>query len=154
MNLGLDRLEVVERVHSALEAVGIGSLAERDPRRLSGGQMQLVAVAGLLAMRPRHLVLDEPTAQLDPEGKDLVAGTLRRLVEAGTGLLIAEHDTDLLAGLCSRVAVIDAGSITRLADAIDVLSDPELEDHGVRAPARVRLGRAVAAAGISLELPE
>ena len=76
LNLGLDRLEVVRRTAAALEALGIDELAERDPRRLSGGQMQLVAVAGLLAMGPRHLVLDEPTAQLDPDGKQLVVDAL------------------------------------------------------------------------------
>jgi len=153
MNLGLDRAEVIRRVNEALAAIGIAELGERDPRRLSGGQMQLVAVAGLLAMRPRHLVLDEPVAQLDPEGRALVADALRRLAAAGTGLLIAEHDTDLLVGLCSRVVVIDNGSIAEVGSADEVLVDPRLEKWGVEPPARVRLARAVAAAGMTAELP-
>ncbi len=153
MNLGLDRLEVAARVTETLDAIGIADLAERDPRRLSGGQMQLVAVCGLLAMRPRHLVLDEPTAQLDPEGKELVGETLRRLASNGTGLLIAEHDTDLLAGLCSRVVVLDGGSISHQGDTAEVLADDQLEALGVEAPERVRLGRALARAGVEADLP-
>jgi energy-coupling factor transporter ATP-binding protein EcfA2 len=153
MNLGLDRVEVLRRVHQALAAIGIAELADRDPRRLSGGQMQLVAVAGMLAMRPRHLVLDEPTAQLDPEGKALVSAALRRLAAAGTGLLIAEHDTDLLAQLCSRIVAIDRGAIVAQGAASDVLADPRLEQWGVAPPSRVSLGRALGRAGLKVELP-
>lgn len=153
LNLGLERLEVARRTGEALAALGLSALAERDPRRLSGGQMQLVAVAGLLAMRPRHLVLDEPTAQLDPEGKALVADALSGLAAAGTGLLITEHDTDLLARLCSRVVALDDGSVALSGSASDVLADPRLIELGVEPPARIRLQRAVNAAGLQVELP-
>src|SRR4026208_264179 len=68
MNLGVPRPELIARTEEALAALRIGSLADRDPARLSGGQQQLVAIAGLLALRPAHLVLDEPTAQLAPAG--------------------------------------------------------------------------------------
>ena len=153
LNLGLARDDVIRRVTDALAAIGITALGERDPRRLSGGQMQLVAVAGLLAMRPRHLVLDEPVAQLDPEGRALVADALKKLAAAGTGLLITEHDTDLLAGLCSRVVVVDGGKLVESGEAGEVLADPRLEHWGVEPPARVRLQRALAAAGVKAELP-
>jgi energy-coupling factor transport system ATP-binding protein len=153
MNLGLDRVEVIRRVGAALAAVGIDDLAGRDPRHLSGGQIQLVAVAGLLAMRPRHLVLDEPVAQLDPEGRTLVADALRGLAASGVGLLICEHDTDLLAGLCSRVVVVDVGRLVADGPAAEVLGDARLEEWGVAAPARVRLSRALTVAGITAELP-
>lgn len=153
LNLGLARGEVIRRVTESLAAIGITELGERDPRRLSGGQMQLVAVAGLLAMRPRHLVLDEPVAQLDPEGRALVAEALRKLAAAGTGLLITEHDTDLLAGLCSRVVVVEAGKLVAAGTARDILGDARLDEWGVEPPARVRLSRALAAAGVESELP-
>jgi energy-coupling factor transport system ATP-binding protein len=153
LNLGLARDEVIGRVNDALAAVSITHLGERDPRQLSGGQMQLVAVAGLLAMRPRHLVLDEPVAQLDPEGRALVAGALRKLADAGTGLLITEHDTDLLSGLCSRVVVVDGGKLVAEGLTSDVLSDERLDEWGVEPPARVRLQRALSAAGVKSELP-
>ena len=153
LNLGLERLEVASRTAQALSALGIAELAARDPRRLSGGQMQLVAVCGLLAMRPRHLVLDEPTAQLDPEGKRLVADALKALSATGAGLLIAEHDTDLLETLCSRVVALDGGRIAFEGDTVTVLSDPRLRELGVEPPAHVRLQRRVAEAGDNFELP-
>ncbi len=145
MNLGLTRRETVERAKSALATLGIEHLAEREPRRLSGGQGQLVVIASLLAMRPGHLVLDEPTAQLDPEGSRLVAEALRDLAGTGTALLVAEHKTDLLDGLCSRIVVIDGGRIVLDGPTAAVFDDPRIPDRGVDPPARVRLGRALAA---------
>ena len=153
LNLGLDRLEVAGRTSDALDALGIDHLAARDPRRLSGGQLQLVAVCGLLAMRPRHLVLDEPTAQLDPEGKRLVAEALAALASKGTGLLIAEHDTDLLEGLCSRVLALDAGQISLEGETAEVLANPRLPVLGIEPPARTRLQREIADAGVEAGLP-
>lgn len=153
LNLGIDRLDVISRVTEALDGLGIVDLAERDPRRLSGGQMQLVAVAGLLAMRPRHLVLDEPTAQLDPEGKELVAQALLRLAGSGTAMLICEHDTDLLARLCSRVVALDGGTIAHSGATAEFLADPRLVELGVQPPGRVRLRRALESAGLQVDLP-
>lgn len=148
MNLGLDVPEILERTHSALRTLRIEGLAERAPNRLSGGQGQLVAIAALIAMRPRHIILDEPTAQLDPEGTRLVGEALRALAGTGTALLIVEHKTDLLDGLCGRVAVVDGGTIVLEGRAADVLEDPRLDGWGVEAPSRVRLERALTARGL------
>ena len=148
MNLGLPRRETVERTRTALAMLGIADLAERSPRRLSGGQAQLVVMASLLAMRPRHLVLDEPTSHLDPEGTRLVGDALRGLASSGTALLVVEHKTDVLEGLCDRVAVLDGGRVVADGPAGAVLDDPRLETWGVAAPARVRLARALAARGL------
>ncbi len=148
MNVGLPRDEVVERTWGALDALRISELAERDPRRLSGGQQQLVATAGLLAMRPTHLVLDEPTAQLDPAGTRLVADAIARLAMDGASILVAEQKTDLLAEVASRVLVLDAGRVVRDGPADDVLADPSLAELGVAPPSAVQLRRTVAAAGI------
>lgn len=153
MNLGHGREEVARRAAAALAALDITDLAERDPRQLSGGQMQLVAMCGLLAMEPAHLVLDEPTAQLDPEGKRLVGDALGRLAERGTALLIAEHDTDLLARLCHRVVVIEGGRLVTEGAAGDILADHRLPGWGIDPPARIRLQRALAQAGLEAELP-
>jgi len=148
MNLGLTQAETVDRAKTALGLLGIEDLAEREPRRLSGGQGQLVVIASLLAMRPPHLVLDEPTAQLDPEGTRLVGEALRGLAATGTALLIAEHKTDLLDALCSRVLVLDGGRVVNEGATGDVLADPRLVDWGVDPPARVRLARALAERGL------
>ena len=148
MNLGLRQRETVERTRSALATLRIEHLAEREPRRLSGGQAQLVVLASLLAMRPPHLVLDEPTAQLDPEGTRLVGEALRELASAGTALLVAEHKTDLLDGLCGRIVAIQAGRIVADGPAATVLEDPRLVEWGVEAPSRVRLVRALVAEGV------
>lgn len=144
MNLGLPTRETVQRTNAALATLGIESLAEREPRRLSGGQAQLVVIASLLAMRPAHLVLDEPTAQLDPEGTRLVGDALRGLASTGTALLIVEHKTDLLDGLCSRVVVLEAGRIALDGPVGEVLADDRLNGWGVEPPSRIRLERALA----------
>jgi energy-coupling factor transporter ATP-binding protein EcfA2 len=148
MNLGLAIEETIERTWAALRLLRLEPIAERNPSRLSGGQAQLVGIASLLAMRPGHIILDEPTAQLDPAGTRLVAEALRQLADAGTSLLVAEHKTDLLDGLCRRMLVIDDGRIVLDGPAADVLADPGLVELGVEPPARVRIQRAVEAAGL------
>lgn len=112
VNLGLAVSETVARTNAALASVGIDDLAMRRPEHLSGGQTQLVAIASMLAMRPRHLVLDEPVAELDPEGRRLVGEALRSIALAGTALLVAEHDLELLAALDARIVTIDGGRIS------------------------------------------
>lgn len=147
-NLGLPLDEVIERTWSAIEALGISDIAERDPGRLSGGQAQLVALASVLALRPAYLVLDEPTSQLDPEGTRLVGDALEHAAQAtGAGILIVEHKTDLLARLCDEIALLDEGAIVRRGAADDVLADSLLEDLGVAPPAAIRVRRAVETSG-------
>ena len=106
MNLGVERDDVIARTWEALEALRIADLADRDPTRLSGGQQQLVAMAGLLALRPEHLVLDEPTAQLDPAGTRLVEDEVLRAQRKEP-----RHRDELLlpAGEPCRIAVPEAG---------------------------------------------
>lgn len=148
MNLGVPADEVVARTWESLETMRIDALADRDPQRLSGGQQQLVAMAGLLAMRPAHLVLDEPTAQLDPAGTRLVGEAIARLAANGASILVAEQKTDLLAEVASRVVVLDEGRILFQGPATETLADPRLVEAGVAEPAAIRLRRAARAAGI------
>ncbi len=152
MNLGLSRRETVERTKDALARLGIEHLAEREPIRLSGGQGQLVVIASLLAMRPAHLVLDEPTAQLDPEGTRLVGAALQELAATGTSLLVAEHKTDLLDGLCQRVIALDDGGIVLDGPTDRILAEPRLAELGVDPPSRVRLAVAMTARGLDPQL--
>jgi energy-coupling factor transporter ATP-binding protein EcfA2 len=147
VNLGCRPDASLRRARQALDRLGILALAGRDPGRLSGGQAQLVAIAAMLAMAPRHLVLDEPAAQLDAEGTALVAGALADLAAAGTALLIAEHRTDLLAGIATRLITLDDGAVAIEGRTADVLADPILGKIGVAVPEGHRLAALVAASG-------
>jgi len=111
VNLGLPATESRARTERALARLGIANLAERAPDRLSGGQQQLVAIASMVAMESRALVLDEPVAELDPDGRSVVGESLRGLARAGTTILLTEHDTDFLAAVCDRVVAIDGGRL-------------------------------------------
>jgi len=148
MNLGLPRAEVMARTERALETVAVPHLADRDPEHLSGGQRQLVVLAGVLAMEPRHLVLDEPTAMLDPAGTRLVGGAIAALAAGGASILVAEQKANLLAGICSRVIVLDNGRVIREGPAASVFADPILDAIGVDPPTSVRLERLAIAAGL------
>ena len=156
MNLGLTVPEVVERTREALALLRLEQIVDRDPARLSGGQAQLVGIAGLLAMRPRHVILDEPTAQLDPAGTRLVGEALVALARRGSSLLIAEHKTDLLEEVCSRIVVVDGGRIVADGPTADIFRGDDLAASGVEPPSRERLRRAVVAADLGelLQLPE
>lgn len=126
LNLGMP--DVDARVGAALEAVGIGHLSGRDIRTLSGGQKQLVAIAGVLAMSPAYVVLDEPTALLDQEGTGAVLKAVAALKAAGKGLLIVTHDP-VVARVADRILLLKAGQLTALgadAGASDGLEPPEL----------------------------
>jgi energy-coupling factor transporter ATP-binding protein EcfA2 len=148
MNLGLPRAEVMRRTESALATVAAGHLAERDPDHLSGGQRQLIALAGVLAMQPAHLVLDEPTAMLDPVGTRLVGSAIAALAAGGASILVAEQKTDLLADICTRAVVLAGGRVVLDGAARSVLADPMLETIGVDPPTSVRLARLATAAGV------
>ena len=110
-NLGVPREEVVERVEESLSAVGMLEYRGHAPHKLSGGQKQRVAIAGIIAMRPECIVLDEPTAMLDPRGRREVMDTILRLNrERGITVILITHYMDE-AALASRVVVMDRGEI-------------------------------------------
>lgn len=111
VNLGLEREESIDRARWAMSALSIDGLADRAPAHLSGGQSRLVAIAGVVAMRPRLLVLDEPVGELDADGRTRLAAVLRDLAAAGTSILVAEHDTDFLGALGARIAAIRDGRL-------------------------------------------
>jgi energy-coupling factor transporter ATP-binding protein EcfA2 len=152
MNLGIARDDVLRRTEEALDALAIGPLRERDPDRLSGGQQQLVAIAGLLALAPRHLILDEPTAQLDPAGSRLVSDAITMLAMGGASILIVEQKVDLLARICDRVLALDEGRLLITGRAAEVLADPALHALGVAEPSPVRLRRMAAETGVDRRL--
>jgi energy-coupling factor transporter ATP-binding protein EcfA2 len=111
-NLGMPREEALERVNWAMGATGILDLREKAPYELSGGQQQRAAIAGVLAMRPSILVLDEPTSFLDPKSAEEIIGVIAKLNrEIGLTTLLVEHRLDIVSRYANRVIVMDKGRI-------------------------------------------
>jgi len=135
-NLGIPQKEIKERIDEALEWVGIPHLRKKSPEDLSGGQKQLVAVAATLAMRPSILLLDEPTADLDPVGAEQVLNVIRNLNEKyGITVMIIEHRVDELSEFADKIMLINEGQIVKFDEVHKVFSDWDLvEKVGVRAP--------------------
>lgn len=133
-NLGLPRPEMHERIDHVLALAGLTELAERSPFALSGGQQQRLALASILAMQPRVLVLDEPTSQLDPAGAREVFAMLSALAaKRGTTVVLASHTLEWVAAYADRVIVLDRGEIIADGAPAQVLTAPELEASGVGA---------------------
>ena len=131
-NLGLSEAEVTERVEAALELTGIKALEDRPPHHLSGGEKQMVAIAGLVAMCPRVLLYDEPTASLALRTRRRLIRFLQRSDET---LLLASHDLEFLLEVCDRVVLIDEGRIIADGDPVEVMGDQALmEAHGLEKP--------------------
>jgi cobalt/nickel transport system ATP-binding protein len=136
LNLGLPADEVRRRVAEALEGVGLPESGQRVPYHLSGGEKRRVALAGVLAMRPEILLLDEPSMYLDPRGRRELIGLLKRL--PGTKV-IAAHDLELILETCDRVLVLDRGEMVAEGPGSQVLADAALmEAHGLEVPYSLR----------------
>lgn len=141
LNLGLPEREVRERVAEALAALEIEELAERPTHMLSYGQRKRVAIAGVVAMRPRVLILDEPTAGLDPRGIEQLVAILERLHRAGTTLVMTTHDLDLAYTWAQEVAVVHRGRVTGVGAAAAVLREASLlAEAGLRMPLVLQIG--------------
>jgi energy-coupling factor transport system ATP-binding protein len=112
-NMGLDQKEIELRVHEALQFVGLNdSYLDRNPFRLSGGELRRVAIAGVIAMKPHVLILDEPTAGLDPEGRNKILDQLEQFRrESGTAIVLVSHSMEDIAEHVRNVLVLDHGKI-------------------------------------------
>ncbi|MEA2178161.1 MAG: cobalt/nickel transport system ATP-binding protein [Solirubrobacteraceae bacterium] len=144
LNLGLAREEAQARVEEALARVRMAHAADRPPHALSMGERRRVAIATVLAMRPRLLVLDEPSANLDPRARRELVEVL---AEVGGTLLVATHDLPLAAQLCDRAVVLDAGSIVADGPVGAILADAALlAEHDLELPLGFDLGRVLAVA--------
>ncbi|WP_172136263.1 energy-coupling factor transporter ATPase [Adlercreutzia sp. ZJ473] len=152
-NLGLPEDEVGRRVRASLEQVGLDPdvLSAKSPFELSGGQQRRVAFAGVLAMRPRTLVLDEPAAGLDPAARRDFLGLIARLHAQGMTVVMASHSMDDLARLCSRVAVLKEGELFAVGTPQEVfMRADELRSIGLGVPAAQRMANALRAKGLPL----
>ena len=115
-NMGLDEEEITRRVKRAAEFVGLDeALLQKSPFELSGGQKRRVAIAGVMAMEPKILVLDEPAAGLDPEGRDTILSQIRNYHEqTGITVILVSHSIDQIERMCNKVAWLDHGHLRRL----------------------------------------
>ena len=146
-NFGIPREEVPARVEEALQKVGIADLRERTIGSLSGGQRQKVAIASILALKPKILVLDEPTGELDPRSSRQVFSLLKELnEELGITVIIIEQKIMLLCEFARELAVLSEGRIVRQGKTRDVLGhSEELETLGVNCPRVTTLSRTLSA---------
>jgi energy-coupling factor transport system ATP-binding protein len=139
-SLGLPRAEILERVSATAQMLNLSGLLDRNPRELSGGEQQLVAIAALLAIGPRLLVLDEPYANLDPVSVRRVRTALKAIHKSGTGVIVSEHRLSQTLPDVERMVVLDQGRIA-LDGAPERLLVQDVEAFGLEAPLPVRLGR-------------
>ena len=152
-NLGLPQDEVVRRVATSLARVGLdlAAIGDKSPFELSGGQQRRVAFAGVLAMEPEVLVLDEPMAGLDPAARRDFLGLIDRLHREGLTVVMVSHSMDDLANCCDRIVVMNEGAVFAEGTPAQVFAHAnELKDIGLGVPAAQRMALALAKAGVPL----
>jgi len=146
--VGMDRAEMDRRIMPALEAVGLRGFEHRDPMSLSGGEKQRLAIASVLALRPSVIVLDEPTTDLDPEGRAEVFELIKKLRAQGLSLIVIEHESEELRA-ADRIVVLREGQIAADGPPSEVFARTELlRECGVRPPG---LGHALELLGIEAQ---
>ena len=138
---GLSKADIEERVAEAMSLVGLAELAARHPANLSGGQLQRLALASLLAMRPRLLLLDEPTSQLDPAGTSAIFEVLAGLHSRGITIVMVEHRLEKLSELCPRIVALAGGRLLADGTPEEVFNRPPVQER-VGMPVYTRLARA------------
>ena len=126
MNLGLSYDEVEKRVEDALKMVGMENYEDKTPHHLSGGQQKRIAIAGIIAMKPELMILDEPTAGLDPDGVEKVLNIMNQLNEEGMTLIISSHDIDMISKYPDKIFVLYNGEIIESGNKNKIFSDMEL----------------------------
>lgn len=144
-NIGIPRDEMIERIEAALHLLNIHPYRDRNPFDLSGGQMQRMAIASIIAMQPEIIVLDEPTSQLDPQGSEEVFRSIQSLSHQGMTVIMVEHKMEKIAQYCDRVMLLDHGKMIDFAPPEEIFSRDDLSEYGVAAPVYTRICRALQA---------
>ena len=123
-NFGVDKEEALKRAHEALLRVGLDeSFFTRSPFELSGGEKRRVAIAGILAINPKYLVVDEPTAGLDPSGAKEMMDLFEAVHQQGTTLILVTHDMDLVLTYCTDVIVLDHGKVAKVCKPVELFGE-------------------------------
>jgi energy-coupling factor transport system ATP-binding protein len=155
-NHGIPREEMPPRLEDVMQLTGIQDLAQRSPYSLSGGQQQRVALASILVMQPKLLVLDEPTSQLDPIGTREVFQVIKEMSGRGITVVLAEHKIEWIAEFADRVIALVDGEILMQGSPADVLTSPILPAKGVHISRYTSTARQAAKEGLwaaNLPLP-
>lgn len=152
-NMGLPPEEVDRRVHEAARICEVENRLEKSPFDLSGGQKRRVAIAGVMAMEPEILVLDEPAAGLDPKGRDRILGQIKNYQkESGKTVLLVSHSMEDIARLATKVLVINEGRAVKYDTPENVFQNPdELSDMGLCIPAVTEVFRILAEKGVKVD---
>ena len=145
-NLGIPREEIIERGDWALDAVGMSEFRTRSASKLSGGQKQRVAIAGVLAMKPDILILDESTSMLDPEGRAEIMDVAKKLNASGITVISITHNMDE-AAQADRVIVLRKGRLVLDGTPKEVFASPEVEACGLALPPPTEIARMLSERG-------
>jgi energy-coupling factor transport system ATP-binding protein len=140
-NMGISREEMKKRIDYSLELLDIYKYKDRNPFDLSGGQMQRMAIASIIAMRPEIIVLDEPTSQLDPQGSEEVFKSIQNLSKEGMTVIMVEHKMEKIAKYSDRVMLLDSGELVEYDIPHKIFSRDDLNEHGVVPPAFTKICR-------------
>ncbi len=152
-NMGLSQKEIDLRVRTAMELVGLPlSMAEKSPFAVSGGQKRRVAIAGVLAMEPGILILDEPTAGLDPKGRDEILDSIRKIHKhMGMTVILVSHSMEDVAKYCDRLLVLNEGELMLSGTLAEVFSHAnELKKVGLSVPQVTQMAQKLREQGINL----
>ena len=141
-NFGVPKEEMISRVNEVMELLDIADYRDRNPFDLSGGQMQRVALAGILAMKPEVIVLDEPTSQLDPAGSEEVFAAVDKLAKSGITIIMVEQKLEKLAEYCDRILLLHQGKQIAFDSPEQIFSREDLQSYGVNPPAYTRICQA------------
>ena len=141
-NFGVPKEEMISRVNEVMELLDIAAYRDRNPFDLSGGQMQRVALAGILAMKPEVIVLDEPTSQLDPAGSEEVFAAVDKLAKSGITIIMVEQKLEKLAEYCDKILLLHQGKQIAFDTPEQIFSRADLQSYGVNPPAYTRICQA------------
>lgn len=153
-NFGYSVEEIEKRVTSVMKTTNIEELAFQNPLEVSGGQMQRVALASIMALEPDIMIIDEPTSQLDPEGTESVFEVIKQMKEKKKTIILVEHKIDLIAQYCDEVVALKEGRIIANGPCKEVLSNVSLMEQGVNIPQTAILCSKLKDKGLTLnEIP-
>lgn len=133
-NLAVEKEKIIKRVNETLKLLEIEHLKDKNPQEMSGGQKQRVALASIIVMDPKILVIDEPTSQLDPKGTQDIFKIINIMAKKGKTIILVEHKLELIAEYAEKIVVLDEGKIILSGDKKEILNNRLLEEKGIGMP--------------------